>query len=330
MTIFETQLKTQVRIKNALPHIANKHILNEIKAGLNNPQKYISPKFFYDKEGSMLFERITHQKEYYPTRTEKSIIKDIYPNLGIDFKNLNIIELGSGDHSKIQLLLQQIPYEVRSTLKYHPIDISSSAIQKSSEQLSDIFPELKISGIVADFFHHMHQLSFSGYSLYLFFGSTIGNMSPIERWYFLKDLLYLMKPGDHLLLGMDMIKETSILERAYNDKNLITSMFNKNILSVINKYTGGNFNPELFNHNAYYNKPKQRIEMHLIAAKNMCISLPLLNQQINILKGESIHTENSHKFTSTYIKTIARIGNLQIKNIYTDEKKWYSIAHFFK
>jgi L-histidine N-alpha-methyltransferase len=330
MTTFETQLRTRARIKNLLPHIANEHILNEIKAGLNNPQKYIAPKFFYDEEGSMLFERITLQEEYYPTRTEKRIIEDIYSKLDINFENSNVIELGSGDHTKIQLLLQQIPYKVRSTLKYHPIDISSSAIQKSSEQLSDIFPELKISGIVADFFHHMCLLSFSGPSIFLFLGSTIGNMSPIERWYFLKDLSDIMKPGDHLLIGMDMIKETSILERAYNDKNLITSRFNKNILSVINKQTDGNFNPMLFNHSAYYNKYKQRIEMHLIATENMCINLPLLNQQTIITQGESIHTENSHKFTSSSIKSLSRIGNLQIKNIYTDEKKWYSIAHFFK
>lgn len=320
----------QVELKNFLPEIGIDKLGDEIVLGLKADQKYISPKFFYDNYGSELFEQITELEEYYPTRTEKSIISTVVKDLDINFTNLNIVELGSGDASKISLFLKQIPKEQLKTITYSPVDISPTAIEKSSQKLLSAFPLKKITGLVIDFFHQLDLVPKQGQRLFCFFGSTIGNFNSDEAQKFIKTLSNNMQTGDHLLLGMDMVKDTDLIEVAYNDQKGITAAFNLNILSAVNKITNSNFKTADFEHYAYFNTKFNRIEMHLRANKDVIISLANQQETIGIKKGETIHTENSHKFTAERIHEFAEIAKFDVEGIFADPKQWFSLVHYIK
>lgn len=313
---------------NHLPEIGIEKIHEEIFAGLRAEQKYISSKFFYDEKGSELFELITELDEYYPTRTEKKILSTITEELKLDFSELSIVELGSGDPSKIRLLLQQIPENELSTLQYFPVDISQSAIEDASEKLVDEFPMINISGIVADFILQPNRVPKTGRRLFCFFGSTIGNLTMDEVEKFMKRLGAEMQEGDGLLLGLDMIKDISILEKAYNDDRQITADFNRNILNVVNVLTDTDFDPEEFEHRSFYNKEKERIEMHLEAKRDIVITSNSAAEKIYMKKGETIHTENSHKFKKEHIEIMGLWAGLSIENFFTDPNQWFSLVYY--
>jgi len=322
-------LQGDLNIINNLPEIGLENVQEEIIRGLTSRNKYISPKFFYDHEGSELFEEITGLKEYYPTRTEKSILPDMIGDLSLDLTDLNIIELGSGDPSKINLLLKQIPAHKLDGIKYYPVDISESAIENAAQFLTHAYPKLNITGIVADFMHQMKFLPKLRNRLFCFFGSTLGNLSLAKAVKFIEGLGNEMQPGDSFILGLDMIKDIQVLEKAYNDEKGVTAKFNKNILRVVNRLLNTSIDPDAFEHLAFYNEKQHRIEMHLVASKSMRIPLgDSLN--ISIEKGERIHTENSHKFTPGDIKMFARYANLKCVKTYSDPNQWFSLVYYEK
>ena len=326
----ETLIQEGLDVKNYLPDLGIEKVKDEIIAGLKYSTKYISSKYFYDKIGSELFEEITKLDEYYPTRIEKKILSTIVNNLNIDFNSINIIELGSGDVSKIRLLLQQLSFNELSSIKYFPVDISQSAIEGSIKNLLLEFPTITTSGIVADFMHQLNVIPREGKRLFCFFGSTIGNLTPLETKEFMTLLGGEMQKGDSLLMGMDMVKDISVIEKAYNDSKNVTAQFNKNILNVVNSLIGSDFNVDNFNHIAFYNRELNRIEMHLEAKKDMVI---LLNSDANVFlikKGETIHTENSHKFNYDSIKDIGNSAGLNVQKIVEDDEKWFSLVHYVK
>jgi len=326
----ETLTTAGIKLVNYLPDIGIKNVREEIFKGLSSSPKYISSKFFYDKKGSELFEEITKLDEYYPTRTEKLILSNIVKQIDLDFSGLGIVELGSGDHSKISLLFRQLSNEILASIKYYPIDISQSAIEKSSEYLINEFSMLNIEGIVADFIHHLNLIPKTGRRLFCFFGSTIGNLDRNEIKAFMSLLSDEMKIGDSLFLGMDMIKDLTVVEKAYNDSKRITAAFNKNILNVINDLVGTNFEPDNFEHLAFYNKTANRIEMHLKAKRDMMINCSPEFGDISFKKGETIHTENSYKFSKEDIITFGNWANLEISKILTDENHWFSLVYYKK
>lgn len=326
----ETLTKGGIKLVNYLPDIGIKKVKEEIFNGLRAFPKYISPKFFYDERGSELFEAITKLDEYYPTRTEKKILSTIGKEVNLDFSELSIIELGSGDSSKIRLLLRQIPENKLSTIKYYPVDISQSAIERASEKLADEFPMISINGIVADFIHQLNMIPKTGKRLFCFFGSTIGNLNTTEIKEFMKLLGTEMQARDSLLLGIDMVKDSAVLEKAYNDDQQITADFNKNILNVINNLAETNFEPGDFEHLAFYNEENKRIEMHLKARKDIVITFNSGADKIHIKKGETIHTENSHKFNKDIIKTMGFWAGLDTEKIFTDNNQWFSLVHYKK
>lgn len=302
----------------------------EIITGLLASPKYISSKYFYDEKGCELFEEITKLDEYYPTRIEKKIISTIGQDLNIDFTDLSIVELGSGNCSKIRLLLQQIPRHKLSTIKYYPVDISEYAIEKSLEQLTDEFPEIQIEGIVANFLHPVEILPKASNRLICFFGSTIGNLDINERKRFMQQLGNEMQPNDSLILGVDMIKDVAVLERAYNDAKEVTAKFNLNILNVVNDLADTDFETSAFKHLAFYNEEEQRIEMHLEALRDLEILYNSGKNKIHISKGETIHTENSHKFNRNHILTMGLWAGLAVEKIIVDEEQMFSIVHYLK
>lgn len=329
-TLKEAIVKSDVKLLNFLPEIGLENAKDEILKGLLSPKKYLSPKFFYDDKGSHLFEQITQLKAYYPTRTEQSILSNITAQLDLEFRDLNIIELGSGDASKISLLLNQLPLEIQESLNYYPVDISESAIENSISALQDTFDLKSITGIVVDFIQQMHKVPKVGKGLFCFFGSTIGNLDATERQLFMENLGKVMQPGDSLLMGMDMVKDIKILENAYNDDKKITAAFNLNVLSVVNDIIGSDFNPIDFKHKAFYNPLQQRIEMHLEALNDLEISILNEDVKVRMYKGESIHTENSFKFKASDFVSLAEWAGLDVQQVFSDSKQYFSLVYFIK
>ncbi len=321
----------RISIENCLPDISTDNIREEILSGFTANQKYISSKYFYNKEGSLLFEKITELEEYYPTRIEKAIIESNKLEIVKDIAGKAIIELGSGDCSKIGLLLQAVPVKDLDTITYIPVDFSLSAIRDSVKCLKNNFPGLKIEGAAADFLHRLDFIPKQRKKILCFFGSTIGNLSHQEAVNFIKEVSAILIPGDKFILGMDMVKEKEFLEKAYNDSKNITADFNKNIFNTINPIIKTNIDPDNFEHRAFYNEDQNRIEMHLLALENLNFTSPFSDKVIEIRKGESIHTENSHKFTGDDIRKFASSGGLKISNIYTDNpNQWFSLVLFEK
>lgn len=331
---YETTIKQtdqqSIKIIDNLNGSGKGQLKSDVLKGLLSTPKYISSKYFYDAKGSKLFEDITKLEEYYPTRTEKSILRSIGNKLKLEYHNLNIIEFGSGDHTKIRLLIKQIPEDFLPTVTYYPIDISRSAVEKSAKNLLSEFPALQISGILTDFMQTISLPDFENRRLFCFLGSTIGNLNPKEAENFIIKIAEIMKSGDRFLLGLDMVKDVKVLNRAYNDGQNITAEFNKNILNVINIIMKTDFSPNDFEHIAFYNEPKQRIEMHLKALSDMKIKLNNLNTEISIIKNELINTEYSYKFTDDDIKRFCDSSGLKIEHVISDENKWFSLVAFRK
>lgn len=303
-------------------------LIKEIYQGLTQSQKQISSRFFYNDTGSELFEEITLLPEYYPTRTEKKILKENASAILGDFDHIDIIELGSGDCSKISILLDAIPKHKLPNLNYIPVDVSEAAVLKSADILSCKYYGLKIHGVLADFMKHLDSLPGNSPRLISFFGSTLGNLTRKQVNEFLLNLKNLMNPVDRLLLGLDMVKTPEILHKAYNDTQGITALFNKNILNVINDIAETNFNTSDFKHLAFYNEIEARIEMHLEALKDVNVTSKYFPESIFITKGETIHTENSHKFLPEHISKLEIISGLKLKKSFTDVNHYFSLNLF--
>ena len=316
----------QVIILNCLDGKYSNDIARDIQQGMTASQKYIPCKYFYDALGSRLFKKICQLPEYYPTRTELSILKEIAPELMGTFANRDLVELGSGANLKIRILLDAAGKSNRSTMRYIPMDISESAIAEALADLIERYPELQAMGVVADFTSQLDVLPPKRPLMLCFLGSTIGNMSGDESVSFLRTVSENMKSDDKLLIGFDMVKPRDIMEAAYNDSRGITSEFNKNILNVLNKKLNADFDSSQFDHIAYFNEDESRVEMHLRANRDILVKLGSIRMEVEFKRGETIHTENSRKFTNDIIEGIAEESGLSIQKWYSDSKKWFSLV----
>jgi len=300
---------------------------DEISEGLNQNSKFIQPKFFYDSIGSRLFEKICSLPEYYPTRTEISILKKLQsdlPNfLDGDFR---LIELGSGSSTKTRLILD-ILSKNQSKLEYFPIDISE-ILTESSELLLKDYPKLKITGIIDTYEGGLEFLKDydSKNNLVIFLGSSYGNFSPDDGLDFLIKINSMMKSNDLFLIGLDLVKDKSILESAYNDSQNITAEFNLNVLNRINNELDANFVLENFRHYSIYNDQKQRIEMYVESLLNQTVTIGKSSAQIYLKKNELIHTEFSHKFQIHQIENLLKQSGFNLIKIWLDDKQHYSLS----
>lgn len=294
--------------------------------GLTAQQKFIPSKYFYDERGSTLFEKICLLPEYYPTRIEMDILRKAAPKIMRLFESGDLVELGSGANWKIRILLDTAGYARRKNLRYVPVDVSEDALIKASEELGRIYPEVEVLGIVADFIHHMDMIPFDRPRIIMFLGSTIGNFSNRTRRDFLRLVSESMRPDDRFIVGFDTLKTKQTLEDAYNDTRGITSQFNKNILHVINRELNANFDLSHFDHLAFFNDRKKRIEMHLRANRRTTVSIDDVELEIDIEKDETIHTENSYKFSKKSVEEMASEAGLEVHEWFFDARKWFSIA----
>ncbi len=325
-----SSLAQKISIKNELRKISSETLQNEILRGLSAKQKYISSKFFYDRRGSELFEWITKLPEYYPTKTEKSILKEVGSKLFAPLQKIDLVELGSGDCSKISLVLDAIPLLNLKSLIYRPVDFSASAVNGATQLLNKRYPNLKIEGLVADFTQHLDSLPNGQPRVICFFGSTIGNFTPKQAQNLLSQIADKMKTGDQLIMGVDIVKDIPTIEAAYNDSQRITEAFNKNILNVVNKTIESDFSLINFKHRAFFNQEHERIEMHLVAKNDIAVKSNLSGQVIRMNAGETIHTENSYKYTENKIKELAYNSQLSVKDIFYDKNKWFALVQLVK
>lgn len=307
---------------------------NDVQQGLSSIPKNLPAKHFYDKIGSDLFEEITCQPEYYPTRTEAAILRshagDIRDALDGD---ISLVELGSGSSAKTKILLESI-LEEQARLHYLPIDISHKMLEQTAEHLDSNFGGLATIPISSEYGPGLGQANriisekdhLPDRKLVLFLGSSIGNLEPSDAHSFLRMIRDEMTMGDGLLVGFDLQKELSVLEAAYNDRAGVTARFNLNVLARINRELGGEFPLDSFCHRAFYNDTEGRIEMHLVSETDQGVPIHGLEESFRFAAGESIHTENSYKYTLDQIKADAQEGGLEMKRVFTDDKKWFAVA----
>jgi len=311
------------------PHATNieKSFAEEIAFSLNEDSKFISPKFFYDKKGSNLFESICSVPEYYPTRTEISILKKLEHDLPSYLnENVRLVELGSGASVKTRLILDVFT-KLQAKTEYFPIDISE-ILTESSEQLLKDYPTLNITGIIDTYEGGLEFLQNydDKQNLIIFLGSSFGNFSPDDGKIFLKKIFSTMKQGDLFLIGLDLVKDKTILESAYDDSQGITAKFNLNVLSRINDELDADFIINNFSHYSVYNENDQRIEMNLKSLIPQSVTIKKSNLSLNLDEDELIHTEYSHKYNPSQIKTLLCNIGFEIKNMWLDDKKYFSLT----
>lgn len=295
----------------------------ELLAGLQQPQKSVNPKYLYDARGSELFEKITQQREYYPTRTEKGILGkhavEIAEFCGSDCV---LIEPGSGSSDKVRLLLDTV-----QPVAYVPMDISAEFLYGSAVRLGHEFPWLDIHAICADFSNQWqgHTNLPAGRRVVFYPGSTIGNMDPEEAQAFLSDLREWIGVDGGVLLGVDLHKPEHLLNAAYNDAAGVTSEFNLNILNSINKLTNANFRREHFSHRAFYNQEHRRIEMHLVSNASHTVTID--NNAIDFCRGETLHTENSYKYSMDSLSALCSAAGFTLQQSWLDENQLFSVHY---
>jgi len=293
----------------------------EVLDGLATSPKEISPKFFYDKRGSELFDQITTLPEYYPTETELTIL-ETHRNEMIDLlgKNCLLVELGSGSSQKIRLLLDSL-----KPAAYAPMDISKQHLLDAANALKEDYPNLDIHAICADYStdfelpYSPDDLPHAGF----FPGSSIGNFRPEDAQVLLKQVAHLLGQDARLLIGVDLKKQADILNAAYNDAQGVTAAFNLNLLTRINRELDGEFDIENFSHHAFYNEDKGRIEMHL--KSDVAQTVKIGQQTFNFVKDETIHTENSYKYSVAQFQQLASEVGFKTVEVWTDKDNLFSV-----
>ncbi len=265
----------------------------DIRAGLAMRPVTIPPKWFYDEKGSQLFDEITELEEYYPTRTEQAILEEHAADLPAAG---TLVELGAGYSRKTRLLLEALTASGRDLL-FVPLDVAEEPLRDAAARITADFPSVTVLGIVADFDDELAPLpGVAGDRLVAFLGSTIGNLTPDPRAAFLRRLHRAMDPGDHFLLGADLVKDSDRLVRAYDDAAGVTAAFNKNVLEVLARELDADLKPDQFDHLAVWNDAAERIEMRLRSRSDQVVAIRALDLEWRLARGEEILTETSAKF----------------------------------
>ena len=300
----------------------NGEFARDLKQALSQRPRSISPKYFYDAQGSALFDRICELPEYYPTRTELNILggnaREIAERMG---PGAEIVEFGAGSLRKVRLLLDAM----KQPAGYLPIDISGEHMARCVADLQRDCPGLQVQPVVADYTQDLKlppRSAGAGRRVGFFPGSTIGNFTPQEALHFLERTARLLR-GGALLLGADLIKDPSVLHAAYNDAQGVTAAFNLNLLARANRQLGTRFVLEQFAHSAFYNAPQQRIEMHLVSRCRQTIALG--GESYEFEEGETLHTENSYKFTPDGLRRLAERAGFRPGPVWTDPQRLFSV-----
>ncbi|MGH3779310.1 MAG: L-histidine N(alpha)-methyltransferase [Pseudonocardiaceae bacterium] len=270
---------------------------HDVRVGLSADPKWLPPKWFYDARGSELFEEITVLPEYYPTRTERELLRRSVGQIAARAPVDTLVELGSGSSEKTRLLLDQLA-ATGSLRRYVPLDVSESALRGAMAAVAQEYPALAVHGVVGDFTEHLELLPASQGErrLVAFLGGTIGNLLPAERTGFLTALRAALEPGELLLLGVGLATDPAVMVPAYDDAAGVTAEFNRNVLHVLNRELGADFDVDAFDHLAVWDATEEWIEMRLRACRAMTVRLPAVGMTVHYAKDEEMRTEVSGKF----------------------------------
>ena len=303
----------------------NPGMLAEVAAGLSAPQKELSPKYFYDHRGSELFEEITRLPEYYPTRTERAILATWMPTLIPQLGTRALVELGAGSAEKSRIILSAMQ-PAGTGHRYVPIDVSASFLNQTAVQLRREYPGLVVEPVVADIAQEFERpRGLTHPALYAFLGGTIGNFYPPAAIRLLSRVRQAMEGTDRLLLGVDLRKDVSRIEAAYNDSQGVTAAFNRNMLLVLNHELGANFDAAAFEHRAFYEKATHRIEMHLVSTLEHEVQVPGIGL-VPFAKGESIRTEISCKHDRASVAELFLAAGLRIETWRPDPEALFALV----
>jgi len=320
----EKRLSLEYLLQSSLSSIQDDG--QDVIAGLTQPQKSLPPYYFYDAQGSQLFEQICDLTEYYPTRTEAAILEKYAPEIANITKITELVELGSGSSRKTRLLLdayQSLGYPLR----YVPIDVSATILEESAQQLLTEYASLEVHGLVSTYEVALKHLKSSPLPrrTICFLGSSLGNLSPSQCDNFFSQVTEALEVGGYFLLGIDLQKPIDILEAAYNDSQGVTAAFNLNMLQHLNNRFQGNFELNLFEHKASYNQTDNQIEMYLTCQKSHTVQLKALDLTVTFAKGERILTEISRKFDLSIMQTQLAGQGLNTVKTWTDTKEWFGL-----
>ncbi|MFD0318723.1 L-histidine N(alpha)-methyltransferase [Streptomyces flavalbus] len=294
----------------------------DVLLGLTRDPKTLPPKWFYDARGSELFEQITELPEYYPTRAEREILLGRAAEIAAAARPRTLVELGSGSSDKTRHLLDALP----GLDTYVPVDVSESALTQAGQALVAERPGLRVHALIADFTARIELPDTPGPRLVAFLGGTIGNLLPAERAAFLAAVRALLSPGDALLLGTDLVKDEQVLVRAYDDAAGVTAAFNKNVLAVVNRELGADFDPEAFTHVALWDAGREWIEMRLRARTAQTVKIPALDLAVDFEAGEELRTEVSAKFREDGVRTELAAAGLELTHWWTDAEGRFALS----
>jgi dimethylhistidine N-methyltransferase len=294
----------------------------DVLAGLTATPKRLSPKYFYDRVGSELFERITELPEYYPTRCDVGILTEHAGDIAALIPpRAALIEFGSGSSAKTRIVLGK----AKALTAYVPVDISAEFLRQQADALRREYPAIAMLPVVADFAKPFRLPVAAGKLPHVGFfpGSTIGNFEPHEAAGVLRNAARILGRGASFIVGVDLVKDVEVLNRAYNDSAGVTAQFNLNLLARINRELGGRFNLGSFEHHAFFNRERSRIEMHLASLKRQRVRL--LSECIDFRAGETIHTENSYKYSVESFRAMARGAGWSPVAVWTDPDRYFSV-----
>jgi L-histidine N-alpha-methyltransferase len=299
-------------------------MLADVREGLARSQKELSPKYFYDHTGSLLFEQITRLPEYYLTRAERELLTQCTPWFVTSTGYRTLVELGAGSASKTRILLDGMR-RAATGCTYMPIDLSADFLNDTSRTLRRSYRDLRVVPVVADITRDFRLPRHRGPVLFVLLGSTIGNFDPSHAASLLRRIHRRMEPADHFLLGADLRKDPRVLEAAYNDVEGLTARFNLNILEVLNHDLGADFDVNAFSHRAFYDQKLHRIEMHLVSKTEQVVAIPGIDW-IVLRQGETIRTEISCKYDQPTIEQMFGEAGLALAEWHTDDQRRFALA----
>jgi L-histidine N-alpha-methyltransferase len=297
----------------------------DARMGLSAPFKELPPKYFYDERGSILFEEITRLPEYYLTRAERAILDRWGEAVVAAAEPSTLMELGSGSAAKTRRLLDAMR-DAGSLEAYVPVDISEEITRHTAGQLVEEYPGLRVHGVVCDYETHLERVPREPGGLIAFLGGTIGNFQPQIRRSFLARIASLMYPEDRFLLGTDLVKDRDRLEAAYNDSAGVTAEFNKNVLQVLNRELGADFDPAAFAHLAFWDELNSWIDIRLRSLARQTVTIPTLGMEVEFADGEEMRTEISAKFTRDQLEAAYREVGLEIVDWWTDPDGLFALS----